>query len=147
MKKNGSTPVLHILLLVLLSRLAFGAAAQPLVLFDFDSGSDVDAVVTSDAKAALFDGALRIETGHTKKWPGVTLKAPAGKWDLSKHEYVSIDVRNLGPDSIKLYCRVDNPGADGARNCVTDNITLTPKAAGTLIVRMFPLALAAIRTA
>ena len=138
MKKNGSTPVLHILLLVLLSRLAFGAAAQPLVLFDFDSGSDVDAVVTSDAKAALFDGALRIETGHTKKWPGVTLKAPAGKWDLSKHEYVSIDVRNLGPDSIKLYCRVDNPGADGARNCVTDNITLTPKAAGTLIVRMFP---------
>ncbi|MBA7687445.1 hypothetical protein ES703_95908 [subsurface metagenome] len=83
-------------------------------------------------------GALRIETGHKNQWPGITLKAPAGKWDLSKYEYVSIDVKNIGTKPVTVSCRVDNPGADGSRNCVSDSITLNPQSAGTLVVRIFP---------
>jgi len=113
--------------------------SQPLVLFDFGKGFDATTVVTNDAKVALSrGGSLRIETGHNKPWPGVTLKAPEGKWDLLQYEYVSIDVKNIGTEQVTIYCRVDNPGADGRKNCVTDSITLNSETAGTLTVRLFP---------
>ena len=110
-----------------------------LVLFDFRENFDIDSVVTSDAKVTLSKNrALEVKTGHEKQWPGVTLKAPMGKWDLSKYEYVSLDIRSFGTKPVTVSCRVDNPGADGRKNCVTDNITLKPKAKGTLVVRIFP---------
>jgi hypothetical protein len=110
-----------------------------LVLFDFGEGFNIGSVVTSDAKAALpRSEILRIETGHKSQWPGITLKAPTGKWDLSKYEYVSLDVKNLGTEPVTVSCRVDNPGADGKKNCVSDSITLDPRVAGTLVVRVFP---------
>ncbi len=111
----------------------------PLILFDFARGFDVGSVITTDAEVTLRGGGvLCIETGHSKPWPGITLKAPAGKWDLSEYEYVSIDVKNNGTEQVTVNCRVDNPGADGSKNCVTDSIALNPKAAGTLVVRLFP---------
>jgi hypothetical protein len=65
---------------------------QPLVLFDFDKDFDIGSVIVTDAKITLTKGgALLLETGHNKPWPGITLKAPAGKWDLSGHEYISVD--------------------------------------------------------
>jgi hypothetical protein len=92
-----------------------------------------------DSKVKLTeDGALRIETGLEKSWPGITLKAPAGKWDLSKYGYVSIDVKNTGTEPVTISCRVDNPGADGNKNCVTDSISLAENKAGILKVRIFP---------
>ena len=100
--------------------------------------------MTSDAKVTLSKArALLIETGHKKPWPGITLKAPEGKWDLSKYEYVSIDVKNPGNKPVTVSCRVDNPGADGRKNCVTDNITLEPKAAGNACCAHFSHSLAA----
>jgi hypothetical protein len=116
-----------------------GTASSGLVLFDFAGDFDVGSVITSDAKATLSEsGTLRIETGHKEPWPGITLKAPMSTWDLSKYEYVSIDVKNLGTKPLTVSCRVDNPGADGSKNCVTDSIALNPKTAGTLEVRLFP---------
>jgi len=116
------------------------AASQPgqsLVLFDFNRNFDIDSVITSDAKVTLSENrVLRIKTGHTNQWPGITLKAPEGKWDLSKFEHISIDVFNVGTEKVKVNCRVDNPGADGRKNCVTDNITLNAGATGTLIVQI-----------
>jgi len=110
---------------------------QPLVTFgeNFNIGS----VLTSDAKVerAGADG-LRIETGHEKPWPGMTIKAPQGNWDLSKYEYVCMAVRNVGDTSVTVNCRVDNPGADGTKNCAADSITLGVGKAGTLTVRMLP---------
>ena len=112
---------------------------QSLVLFDFNRAFDVSSVIINDAKVTLSeDRALRVETGHTNQWPGVTLKAPAGKWDLSEYEFISVNIKNLSSKPVTVSCRVDNPGADGRKNCVTDNITLKPKASGTLIVRIFP---------
>jgi hypothetical protein len=119
---------------------ALPAGATELMLFDFADGFDVTAVQTSDATAAVTDaGALRIETGHKAPWPGVTLKAPKGNWDLSPHHIVSLDVTNRSNERITVNCRVDNPGADGTNHCVTENVSLDPAATQTLTVRIFPV--------
>jgi len=127
--------------LLITGTIALSAAekGQSQVLFDFGRSFDIGSVITSDAKAILpRSGTLCIETGHKSQWPGVTLKAPAGKWDLSKYEYVSLDVKNLGAEPVTVSCRVDNPDADGNKNCVSDSITLNSRSAGTLVVRIFP---------
>ncbi len=134
------------------------------ILFDFGPGFAVDAVGTQDAKATVTEaGALRIEAGHTNPWPGVMLKAPRGRWDLSAFEYVSLDVRSAArlastgtgsptADSVSegaspsgggesaakvtVFCRVDNPGADGKSHCVTGQVTIEPGMVKTLVVSM-----------
>ena len=113
---------------------------EPRVLFHFGAAFDVGTVEATDAKAAVTPaGALRIEAGHQAQWPGVTLKAPEGRWDLSQYEYVSLDVTNRSGKKLTLSCRVDNPGADGADHCVTDQVSVDPGGSQTLTVRIFPV--------
>lgn len=110
---------------------------EPLV--HFDESFDIGSVITSDARVVRTEAdRLRIETGYEKSWPGITIKAPEGKWDLSKYEYVCMAVKNIGDTLVTVNCRVDNPGADGTKNCETDSITLDAGKAGTLTVRMLP---------
>ncbi|TSA54646.1 MAG: beta-agarase [Planctomycetaceae bacterium] len=110
------------------------------VLLGFGNNFDIGSVITSDATVLRVTAAgLRIETGHEKPWPGITLKAPAGKWDLSGYEHISIDVKNVADEPVTVSCRVDNPGADGEKNCVTDSITLAGGEQGKLTVRFFPV--------
>ena len=109
------------------------------IIFEFGGDFDVGSVVTSDAEVTRAEAGLRIATGHEKPWPGITLKAPAGKWDLSKYEYISIDIKNVAERPVTVSCRVDNPGADGSKNCVTDSITLAGGEAGTLTVWILPV--------
>jgi len=125
--------------LSLLAAAAAGAAAgrEPVVLFDFEKAGDLKQVsVNEDARFALTDGeagrALRVETGHRAAWPGITLKAPKGRWDLSGYRRVKMDVRNLGSGRASVCLRVDNPGADGRNNCVTGRIELDAGTSGTL---------------
>jgi hypothetical protein len=93
---------------------------------------DPAAIKATDAKVALVrDGVLRIETGHKNAWPGITL---AGKWDLSRRQFVELDVKNVGAEAVTVACRVDNPGADGQHHCVTEKLKLDPGASGTLRV-------------
>lgn len=116
------------------------AELQPLVLFDFGQSFDTGAVTVTDAEISLSPaGTLRVQTHHKEPWPGLALKAPAGKWDLSKYEYISIDVKNLSDQPVTVHCRVDNPGADGEKNCVTESIALKPQTAGRLTVNVFPI--------
>ncbi len=126
--------------LFMMEAAVLSAEKEPsLVLFDFADDFNIGSVITSDAKVTLpRSGLLRIETGHKSQWPGITLKAPAGKWDLSKYEYVSLDIKNLGAEPVTVSCRVDNPDADGSKNCVSDSIRLNPRSGGTLVVRIFP---------
>jgi hypothetical protein len=113
--------------------------AQSLTLFSFDRGFDISKVIATDAKVNLSqDGTLRIETGTKQNWPGITLKAPAGKWDLSKYEHITVDIKNIDTKPVTVSCRVDNPGADGRNNCVTENINLNPNKSETLTVRLYP---------
>jgi len=130
-----------ILMIVLAAWPALADEATPSkVLFDFGSGFDTGSVATSDAKAAVTpEGTLRIDLGHEAPWPGVTLKAPQGKWDLSGCEYVSLDVTNRSDKPLTVSCRVDNPGADGTNHCVTDQVAVDPGASQTLTVRIFPV--------
>jgi hypothetical protein len=113
--------------------------AESLTLFNFDKGFDISEVISTDAKANLSqDGTLRVETGTKQNWPGITLKAPEGKWNLSKYEYITVDIKNIDTKPVTVYCRVDNPGADGSNNCVTDSIAITPNSAEKLTVRLYP---------
>ncbi len=117
-----------------------GDAGRTAVLFDFGPGFDVGVVETSDANASLTPaGALRVEMGSKAPWPGVTLKAPQDKWDLSQHESISLDITNRSNGRLAVSCRVDNPGANGTEHCVTEQVSLDPGASQTLTVRIFPV--------
>jgi hypothetical protein len=109
-------------------------------LFDFAPGFDGSIMEAKGAKAFVTDlGTLRVQTGHADPWPGVILKAPKGPWDLSAYEHITLNVTNCGPEKITVRCRVDNPGADGTKDCVTDQTTVEPGASRTLTVRIFPV--------
>ena len=111
-------------LLVLLYFTAQSRADETLIRFDSDSA--LSAIKSTDSKIAIRDGALEITTGRKNDWPGVTLHAAAGHWDLAAYERVSIDVKNLGRKAAEVALRVDNPGADGISHCLTGNIRLLP---------------------
>jgi hypothetical protein len=53
------------------------------VLFEF-TRFEISRAVLADAKVTLTPlGTLRVATGREQPWPGVTLRAPTGHWDLS----------------------------------------------------------------
>ena len=106
------------------------------VLFDFGRDFDLSKVTTSDAKVARAPSgqALRVVTGHQQAWPGATLPAPGGRVDLSAFGHVALEVKNVGEAKVTVHCRVDNPGADGAKNCVSGSLALEPGQSGTLRV-------------
>ncbi|MGE5610585.1 MAG: beta-galactosidase [Bacillota bacterium] len=97
--------------------------------------ADPAGIQATDAKIAVGAGGLRIQTGHQQRWPGVTIPAVGGRWNLSAYEYLTVDVKNVGESAATVYCRVDNPGADGTKNCNTGSITLKRGEAGTLKVK------------
>ena len=115
------------------------AAEKSLVLFDFESGPEPGAITTRDARLSLVDSgkgkALRAETGHEQDWPGFDLRAPKGKWDLSRHDRLAMDVTNTGKNPVTVFLRVDNPGANGRENCNTDRVELAPGRSGVLEVQ------------
>ena len=105
------------------------AAAADQVLLDFTGNFDFGGVVATDAKATRSESgpALRIWTGHQASWPGVTLRAPGGSWDLSAWAQVTLKVRNSGANQVTVYCRLDNEGADGTAHCVTASAAVNPR--------------------
>lgn len=117
-----------------------GSASADKVLYDFGEGFEASKLPARDAVLSLVqrDGkpALQIQTGHTQDWPGVDLPARFGPWDLSAYAHVAMDVRNTGDKAVEVYLRVDNPGADGVRNCLTSKLALEPGAAGTVTVEL-----------
>jgi len=108
------------------------------VLFDFASGFDVSKIAATDAQASVSKSAagaaLAVATGHKEQWPGVTLKAPKGTWDLSTFEFVEMAVRNSGAEPVTVNCRVDNEGADGTRHCCTGQVAVKPGESAALRV-------------
>ncbi|HUD45952.1 MAG TPA: beta-galactosidase [Candidatus Baltobacteraceae bacterium] len=68
----------------------------------------------------------RVSTGTNQEWPGITLPAPLGHWDLSNHAAVDLDVKNIDTNSVTVSCRVDNPGADGKDHCANGQVTVPP---------------------
>ena len=114
------------------------AEPVPQVLFDPDSSSDLSRVTASDARTSVVASSagqvLRVLTGHQQPWPGVTLRASAGGWDLSAFARVEVSIRNAGTQQVTLYSRVDNAGADGTNHCVTGSLDVAPDQSGLLTV-------------
>jgi hypothetical protein len=106
------------------------------VLFDFRDGFDPARAIATDAQVSRADGgaALRVRTGHKEPWPGITLRPPAGPWDLAAFAEVTVKVRNAGTNPVTVFCRVDNPGADGTAHCVTGSAAVNPGATESLRV-------------
>ncbi len=129
-----SPPVLW-LVVGLVAGCARTAAAER-VIFDFAAPFDAGRLTLQDARVtpAAGAGALRVETGHRAPWPGVTLPVPGGALDLSAYAAVELRARNAGPRPLTLHLRVDNPGADGVKNCRTGSTRLAPGATGTIRV-------------
>ena len=94
-------------------------------LLTFDAGFDVAKVQVTDAAVSHSGTAgLRVDAGHQQPWPGITLVAPKGHWDLSSCAELTITIRNLSTNALTVSCRVDNPGADGTDHCVTGSVKL-----------------------
>lgn len=134
------TSLLSTASLVSIPALGNSAAQQAPVRLPIGAVSDGQMVQPNDARVdPVGPNRLHVRTGHEVPWPGVTLKAPDGKWDLSGYETIAFEVANRGDKSVTVNCRVDNPGADGTHHCVTDSVTVSPQASATLTVRIFPV--------
>ncbi len=110
------------------------------ILFNFDHGFDFNKVEARDVKVSKAKrpsgSALRMETFHHEDWPGITLKPPADHWDLSRYESIGLDVKNAGTNVVQVGVRIDNPGADGNRNCVQKIFDFQPGEKKTLAIRL-----------
>jgi hypothetical protein len=110
------------------------AMAGEETLFDFEKNFDAGTVDARDVNVTVAKNVLQFASGHKEDWPGITLKAPQAKWDLSKFEFVTMNVKNAGAKEATVCCRVDNAGADGSKNCNTGSLSLAPGETGTLQV-------------
>ncbi len=116
--------------MVAVSVLLAAQAAAEQMLFNFDRDFDLGTVEARDAEVTLSrreeGAALRLATGHDLPWPGVTLNAPRGRWDLSPFEYLTLDVSNVGANRVQVFCRLDSPGGDGVKNSLMNSVRLEP---------------------
>ena len=114
------------------------AAAADQILFDFIRGFDVSKIAATDAKVSTpesgTNAGLLVATGHRQPWPGITLPAPGGQWDLSASAQVALTLSNPGTNPVTVFCRVDNPGGDGIAHCVTHSLALRSGQKGSLAV-------------
>ncbi len=114
------------------------ADAESKVLFDFTTEEVPETAQPADAELTHVerDGipGLLVATGTTHRWPGVTLRAPAGHWDLSARAAVAMEVANLGEHRFEVRLRVDGVCPEGERASLTEPLTLDPGETGTLQV-------------
>jgi hypothetical protein len=107
-------------------------------LLDFSKPVDRNLMAEYDAQVlplpAGSGAGLAVRTFHKEPWPGITLKAPGGTWDLSKFDSLAIDLVNTGSNPVTVHLRIDNTGADGVNRCNNGALELAPGKAGTLTV-------------
>jgi hypothetical protein len=111
---------------------SFCSGAQ-LVLFPSPQGqvtcTDSRAVLTNDAAETV----LQVVTGTDATWPGVAFEPPQ-PWELAAYAEVAVELKNPGGAPVTVFCRVDNPGADGTRNCLTASANVPAR--GTAVIHV-----------
>ncbi|MBR4219726.1 MAG: beta-galactosidase, partial [Victivallales bacterium] len=122
-----------VLLGVLLGTVLF---AQPsMVLYDFQEAVPEKLVEHRQASTKwLGKGRFHVHLDAQGQWPGITLNALNGKWDLTPYANISITLKNVGKHKQSIGFRVDNPGANGTTNCLQEKIELAPGKSGMLTV-------------
>lgn len=111
---------------------SFASVGAETVLVDFGPDFAQSNVIAVDASINRGKQFLRVETHHNGSWPGVTIKAPRGKWDLSTFNWLRASIKNTGTSDVTVTLRVDNPGADGMKHCVSKSIPIKPGASGDI---------------
>lgn len=103
-----------------------GLLAEPKMdLYDFANAVPADLVEHREASTSWEGkGRFRVRLEPKGMWPGITLKAPDGKWDVSDYDKVSVQLRNIGKGMINVGFRFDNPGANGSQHCLQEFIML-----------------------
>jgi len=116
---------------------AEGRTKKPRVIVDFE---DAQAVRLSPGQAqatrvsSAGGHALQITTDAKASWPGVLIEPRQGPWDLSGFDAVEMDVRNLDDVPVRVLLTINNPGADGQKNCNTESVTIEERGHGVLVV-------------
>jgi hypothetical protein len=77
---------------------------------------------------------IKMATKPSEGWPGVHLEAQPTAWDLSAYSQVTVELKNASTNRVDVFCRVDNPGADGTRHCVTGSTGIEPGKSGLIRV-------------
>jgi hypothetical protein len=106
------------------------------VLVDFGNNFDVATLKSHDVKLSPSGGVLRITTGREALESGIVVNAPDGGWDLSSYADVAMDVKNVGQNSVRVFCRIENPPAGGATHYMAHSIEVPPGATQTLRVAL-----------
>lgn len=106
-------------------------------LVRFDAHFDAVALPASNASARRVDGALEVVPHANRDWPGVTLSAPGGVWDLSPFRALSFDLMNVGDRDFDVYVRIDSQPADGGKPLsYTERVATQPGQRTTMTVRL-----------
>ena len=100
------------------------------LLLDFTSPAFEPArVFHADGDAAYEmpgDGSVKLTIQPNNGWQGLYVSIPNENRDLSAFGGVSVNIHNPGDFPQFFGVRVDNPGADGSKNCNGESFTLQP---------------------
>ena len=100
----------------------------PVALVDLAQPLAESSVIATDAEISQRDGTLQVRTGHAAERPGVTIKGPGGRWDLTAFTELETTIKNLGKHTLTVHLAVDSPDSDRAarQNCCIESVTIPP---------------------
>jgi len=118
--------VASFLLAVAAVPLAAEPGGTPITLVDLAQPLAKGSVVATDAEFSQKDGTLQVRTGHSAERPGVMIKGPDGRWDLTAFTELETTIKNPGRHSLTVHLAVDNPDSDRAarQNCCIESVTI-----------------------
>ncbi len=107
------------------------------VLFPIKPDTDLKQFTTKDSALAIIskDGTNFIQCtagGTDELWPGFTISAPDGKWDLAKFEKICVDIENLDNETLRVSLRADNPESKSNKNRVAGGGFVEPGSKATI---------------
>ncbi|MCL4207202.1 MAG: cellulase family glycosylhydrolase [Pirellulaceae bacterium] len=111
--------------------------AKPKLLVDFEDPQAVRVgpnQVEATRVASNGGHALQITTAAAAPYPGVLLEPREGPWDLSGFDAVEMDIHNPQDAAVRVLLSVNNPGADGQKNCNTESVSVPPRSKAVLSV-------------
>jgi len=112
-------------------------AKQDIQLLDFGNPENAKYLIAADARLEFSANKLAVQTAHKQDWPGVTVRCPEKVWDCTGCQRIRAEVRNVSPVPLTIHLRVDNPGADGIRNCITQSITIPSGRQQSISVQLY----------
>jgi hypothetical protein len=121
---------------------AASPAQQParpsITLVDLAKPLGEHAVIATDAEVRQEHGKLRVRTGHSVERPGVTFKAPDGRWNLTGFARLETTIKNAGRHAVTVHCAVDSPGAERPtrQNCCIESVNIAPGETAAVSVKV-----------